>query len=232
MKKIGCARYFGNLIFDSGNAFEAIVRDNASFSPYFNISNTNNAASEKDSRSDDKGPEPNVVCVATIGQKPYALIGLERIGGIMAFDLSRPENPTFAGYFNNRNFAAAANSRLAADLGIGDILFIPESQSPNGTALVVTANAVSGTITIFSTRQTATRTREVLHARPWQAYPNPASDLLWVSQPGDYQVFNTLGQLVLQVRQTDRIDLGRLQEGTYLLRAVDGSGTQRFVVNR
>jgi len=223
---------FGNLVFDSGNAFEAIVRDHPSFSPYFNTSNTNNAATEKDSRSDDKGPEPNVVCVATIDQKPYALIGLERIGGIMAFDLSKPENPTFAGYFNNRNFAAAANSRLAGDLGIEDILFIPESQSPNGTALVVTANAVSGTVTIFTTRQTATSTREALDANPWQLYPNPANDLLWVSQPGDYQVFNALGQLMLQVRQTDRITVDRLPKGTYLLRALDGSGTRRFVVNR
>jgi hypothetical protein len=53
-----------------------------------------------------------------------------------------------------------------------------------------------------------------------------------VSQPGDYQVFNTLGQLMLQVRQTDRIAVDRLPEGTYLLRALDGSGTRRFVVNR
>jgi hypothetical protein len=92
---------------------------------------------------------------------------------------------------------------------------------------VVTANAVSGTITIFSTRQTATSTRESLDANPWQLYPNPANDLLWVSQPGDYQVFNALGQLMLQVRQTDRITVDRLPEGTYLLRALDGSGTRR-----
>ena len=43
-----------------------------------------------DSRSDDKGPEPEGVPLRRIQGRMYAFIGLERFGGIMMYDVTDP----------------------------------------------------------------------------------------------------------------------------------------------
>jgi 5'-nucleotidase len=58
----------------------------------FNASNTNNTF---DDRSDDKGPEPECVVIGKVVGKPYAFIGLERIGGVVVYDVSDPAAPSF-----------------------------------------------------------------------------------------------------------------------------------------
>ncbi|MBK8164505.1 MAG: hypothetical protein IPK64_00925 [bacterium] len=72
----------GNVVFDSGDQFEQIV---AALQPaYFNGTNTSDTGF--DSRSDDKGPEPEGVALAEIDGRWYALIGVERQGDVMPFD--------------------------------------------------------------------------------------------------------------------------------------------------
>ena len=51
----------------------------------FNASNDNNTF---DDRSDNKGPEPEGITVGEIDGRTYAFIGLERIGGIMMYDVT------------------------------------------------------------------------------------------------------------------------------------------------
>ncbi|MEM1119949.1 MAG: choice-of-anchor I family protein, partial [Bacteroidota bacterium] len=92
-------------------------------------------------RSDDKGSEPEAIEIAKMNGKTYALIGLERQSGIFIYDISNPVRPTYVNYVRNEK-----------DIAIEDIVFIPAEDSPNGQALVVTANEVSGTITIFGVR--------------------------------------------------------------------------------
>jgi hypothetical protein len=53
-----------------------------------------------------RGPEPEGVVIGKVLGKPYAFIGLERIGGVAVFDVSDPAAPIFVQYVNNRNFAA------------------------------------------------------------------------------------------------------------------------------
>ena len=65
-------------VYDSGDEFERITA--ARFPANFNATNTSNAL---DNRSDDKGPEPEDVKIARIGNSTYAFIGLERIGGVI-----------------------------------------------------------------------------------------------------------------------------------------------------
>ena len=137
----------GKLIFDSGDAFERITAE--TFPSNFNASNTNNTF---DNRSDDKGPEPEGVVVGNVFGKPYAFIGLERIGGVVVYDISNPAAPSFVQYVNNRNFTAAPDTPEALDLGPEGLLFISARDSPKGRPLLVVGNEISGTTTIFEIR--------------------------------------------------------------------------------
>lgn len=131
----------GQLVYDSGDDFERITSTN-SYSVMFNASNGSSLA-PKD-RSDDKGPEPEGITVGMIGTTPYAFIALERIGGVMVYDISNPAAPVFVNYVNNRNFATNGPDR-----GAEGLVFIPQSQSPNGQHLVIAANEVSSTLSIW-----------------------------------------------------------------------------------
>lgn len=112
-----------------------------------------------DSRSDNKGPEPEGVAVGEIDGRNYAFIGLERVGGVMVYDITDPANSEYVTYVNNRNFDVSAidqdteetnpNWQAAGDLGPEGLVFIPATQSPNNENLLAVGNEVSGTTTIF-----------------------------------------------------------------------------------
>jgi hypothetical protein len=84
--------------------------------------------------------------------RTYAFIGLERIGGLVVFDVSNPRDPEFVQYVNNRDFTADVTTPEAGDLGPEGVLFIPAHESPTWRPLVVVANEVSGTTTVFEVR--------------------------------------------------------------------------------
>lgn len=135
----------GNLVFDSGDDFERITAD--LIPSEFNSNNDDNDSF--DARSDDKGPEPEGIEIARAFSKTYAFIGLERVGGIMVYDITTPKNPRFVQYVNNRDFGVDADSADAGDLGPEGLTFIAPADSPNGEALLVVGNEVSGTTTVF-----------------------------------------------------------------------------------
>ena len=110
----------GHLVWDSGDAFEQKIAELDA--THFN-SNYDDNDSYK-TRSDDKGPEPRVIEVVKMGGSVFALIGLERMGGLFVYDISDPTNPTYMDYTNNRNFNVDADLPEAGDLGIKDIIFI------------------------------------------------------------------------------------------------------------
>lgn len=136
----------GAQVYDSGDELERIT---ASILPaYFNASNTN---FDFKNRSDDKGPEPEAVAVGRVDGVLYAFVGLERVGGIMVYDLTDPASPVFVEYVNNRDFGSGTpQADQVGDSGPEGIVFVPASQSPNNTALVIVSNEVSGTITTYS----------------------------------------------------------------------------------
>lgn len=122
---------------DSGDEIErlTLALPNAAF----NASHDNNTL---DSRSASKGPEPEGVVVARFGSKHFAFVGLERVGGVMAYDVTAPSRPRFVDYLNPRE-------GVAGDRGPEGLLFIPAEQSPNGKPLLVIGHEVSGTTTIL-----------------------------------------------------------------------------------
>lgn len=141
-----------NKVYDSGDFFERIGR--AQNKKYFN---TSNSKLKYDDRSPKKGPEPEGVETALIDGAWYAFIGLERVGGIVTYNISDVKKPRFVNYINNRNFDAKVNKKgkyinpaEAGDLGPEGIHFIDASVSPNGQNILAVANEVSGTITLYS----------------------------------------------------------------------------------
>ena len=135
----------GERVFDSGSDFEAIIANRLPDE----FGSTNDENGSFDDRSDDKGPEPEGVEFGEINDRTYAFIGLERIGGIMIYDVTDPKNSYFVDYVNNRNFAGDAEAGTAGDLGPEGLKFISSKDSPNKKDLLVVGNEVSGTTTIY-----------------------------------------------------------------------------------
>lgn len=135
----------GKLIYDSGSDFEDIT---AEMIPD-NFNSTNDENGSFDNRSDDKGPEPEALAIGKIRGRNYAFIGLERVGGIMVYDITDPFDVEFVQYLNNRDFDGDAEAGTAGDLGPEGIVFIPRSASPIHKPMLAVTNEVSGTTTLY-----------------------------------------------------------------------------------
>lgn len=124
-------------VYDSGDQFEQLTK--ALPNATFNTSHDNNTL---DDRSPAKGPEPESVTVASFGNKTYAFIGLERVGGVMVYDVTDPAAATYVTYLNTRTGSTG-------DLGPEGLTFVAADKSPNGKPLLVVANEISGTTAII-----------------------------------------------------------------------------------
>ncbi|RDU38947.1 Ig domain-containing protein [Neobacillus piezotolerans] len=127
------------LVYDSGSDFENITSQR--FPDVFNWSNDDD---EFEKRSTKKGPEPEDVKIGKIGKDVYAFVGLERIGGVMAYNISDPENAQFANYVNSREFSKA----IAGDVSPEGLEFIDANSSPTKKPLILVGNEVSGTVSV------------------------------------------------------------------------------------
>lgn len=136
----------GFLVYDSGSSFEKIT---AQLIPEdFNSNNAEN--NSFDNRSDDKGAEPQAMAIGKVKGRHYAFIGLERVGGIMVYDITDPYGVKFVRYLNNRNFLGDPEAGTAGDLGPEGIVFIPTHASPINRPLLAVTNEVSGTTTLLN----------------------------------------------------------------------------------
>jgi Choice-of-anchor I domain len=118
----------GRLVFDSGDDFEQITA--AQVPTLFNSSDT---------RSDNKGPEPEGVVLGKAFGRTYAFMGFERTGGVIVYDVSDPFHPTFVQYVNTS----------PDDISPEGLLFIKQKDSPTGKPLLVVSHEISSTTTIF-----------------------------------------------------------------------------------
>lgn len=135
----------GELVFDSGSDFEVLT--SARYGIDFNNTDDENDA---DGRSDDKGPEPEAVVIGEVAGNIYAFIGLERMGGIMVYNISNPSQAEFVQYINNRDLNVDPEEGVdAGDLAPEGFEFIAAEDSPNGKPLLAVGNEVSGTTTIY-----------------------------------------------------------------------------------
>jgi 2',3'-cyclic-nucleotide 2'-phosphodiesterase (5'-nucleotidase family) len=152
----------GSLVWDSKDQFEQITA--AKFPSSFNASSSNNTLKN---RSDDKGPEPEAIAVGRIVDSVYAFVGLERIGGIMIYNITNPRKPYYVNYINTRNFTVTPGTgtlSTVGDLGPEGIVFVPASASPNGKDLLMVSNEISGTVAIIQLNSRSTFQMQILHS--------------------------------------------------------------------
>lgn len=135
----------GTLVFDSGDQLERILAQELPLE----FNSTNDENDSFDNRSDDKGPEPEGLVVGQVGTRILLFLGLERVGGIMVFDLTEPNAPVFVDYVTTRNFQGDPKADTAGNLGPEGLVFIPGGESPNGKPLLAVAYEVSGSVALF-----------------------------------------------------------------------------------
>ena len=148
----------GQQVWDSGDAMEQFLASDSCKAgaarniPSKDFFNSNHEEGNTlDNRSDNKGPEPEGVTVGRIGEKTFAFVGLERMGGVLVYDVSQPQAPVQVDYINTREDWTTKDPSTvkSGDLGPEGLAFIPAAKSPNGKPLLMVGNEVSGTTAIF-----------------------------------------------------------------------------------
>jgi DNA-binding beta-propeller fold protein YncE len=150
----------GRLVWDSGSEIENFIASDACMAganrnipckTYFNSHHTE--GSSFDNRSDDKGPEPEGVTLGSIGNRTFAFIGLERMGGVLVYDITNPTAAFRVDYLNTREDWITEDPSLVlanvGDLGPEGLVFVPADASPNGKPLLIVGNEVSGTTSVL-----------------------------------------------------------------------------------
>ena len=132
----------GLVVFDSG---DQIARVTASV--HGNAFNNNEDENKGDTRSDDKGAEPEALTLGKVGDRLFAFVGLERMSGIMVFDITNPYDVKFQDYFYNRGLEPSAD--ISGDLAPEGMTFVPAAQSATNEALLIVGNEISGSIAVW-----------------------------------------------------------------------------------
>lgn len=138
----------GALVFDSADDYERLT---STLHP--TLFNSEGAAATFDTRSDNKGPEPEALVIGDVGGRRYAFVGMERIGGAFIHDVTNPMQPLRLGYSLSQG----------GDISPEGFAYVPPAQSPNQRALLLAAHEVSGSLGIYEV-QTCTVSSIVLSA--------------------------------------------------------------------
>lgn len=127
------------MVSDSNGEFEEIT---AKLLPeYFNCSNDDISFED---RSGKKGPEPEDIKTMIIDGKVMAFIGLERIGGVMMYDVSDPTNPIYVDYLNLRDFSDDISGSVSPE----GLCTVSAKDSPTNKPMLIIANEVSGDVNV------------------------------------------------------------------------------------
>ena len=209
------------LVFDSGDDFEMYTSQ--TFPTVFNANHENNTPK---GRSHAKGPEPEGITTALIAGRLFAFISLERIGGVMVYDITNPSSVTFVDYKNSRSTSA-----YAGDQGPEGITYIPASQSPNNKAYILVANEVSGTITTFEIDTTLLSTSDFgSEIATFNVFPNPSNKgIVYFNRKANIELFDLTGKKLLSQKDALIIDTTNFQTGIYILKTDEGL-TKKIVV--
>lgn len=210
------------LVYDSGDDFEMYTA--ANFPAIFNADHEDNTPK---GRSRAKGPEPEGVTLAQIGSETFAFISLERVGGVMVYNVTNPNAPVFVDYKNSRSTSA-----YAGDHGPEGITYIAAENSPTGMPYVLVANEISGTITIFEVDANDLSTPATPVTAPtFSLFPNPAdaNETVYFNRTATVTVYDINGKAVLTKKETQTLDGSSLPSGIYLVTTTEGI-TKRLII--
>ena len=179
------------LVFDSGSGFEEVTAEE--LAAYFNASNDKISL---DNRSGKKGPEPESVVTGTVDGRTYAFIALERIGGVMVYNVTDPAQAVFVNYINSREFDDA----IQGDVSPEGLCFVPAAQSAGGKALLLAACEVSGTLAVYTCTGNAVTPPQEEQPQPEPPQPEPPQQDVTPEEGGqhyypDYQEPQTVQEV-------------------------------------
>jgi hypothetical protein len=210
------------IVFDSGDDFERYTAVN--LPTLFNADHEDNTPK---GRSRAKGPEPEGVTIAQIATETFAFVSLERVGGVMVYNITNPNNPVFVDYKNSRSTSA-----YSGDHGPEGITYIAPENSATGLGYILVANEISGTITIYEVDEN-TLSNPDFNAEPktFVIFPNPASnsELVYFNRVADIELYDITGKLILSEKEALNINTSKLQSGIYFVKTSEGI-TKRLVV--
>jgi len=211
-----------SIVFDSGDDFERYTA--ANLPTLFNADHEDNTPK---GRSRAKGPEPEGVTIAQIATETFAFVSLERVGGVMVYNITNPNNPIFVDYKNSRS-----TSTYSGDHGPEGITYIAPANSTTGKGYVLVANEISGTITIYEVDENTLSSSD-FNAVPktFVIFPNPASNsqIVYFNRVADIELYDITGKLILSEKEALSINTSKLQAGVYLVKTSEGI-TKKLVV--
>ena len=202
------------IVFDSGDDFEKYTA--ANLPTLFNADHSDNISK---GRSRAKGPEPEGVAIAQISNQTFAFISLERVGGVMVYNITNPNNVTFVEYKNSRSTSA-----WSGDNGPEGITYIKPENSPNGTPYILVANEISGTITIFEVDRNALNNSDFIsETKTFAIFPNPSENgIVYFNRMADYELFDISGKKIYAEKEAFTINTSQLSKGIYLVKTSEG----------
>jgi hypothetical protein len=210
------------IVYDSGDDFEMYTASN--YPTLFNTDHTSSNTIKNRSRA--KGPEPEGVTTAVIGNKTFAFISLERVGGVMVYDVTDPNIVQFVDYKNSRSTSA-----YAGDNGPEGITYIAPEKSATGKGYILVANEVSGTITIFEVNMSNLGINEVTNTpKTFTLFPNPSGNgIVYFNRVADYELYDYTGKLIQSEKEALTINTASLKTGIYLVKTSEGM-VQKLIV--
>lgn len=143
----------GALAFDSGSLIEQWVAQNDAA-----LFNVNKTSTSFDTRSDDKGPEPEAVAFATIVGRDYVFVGAERQNGVFQFDitdfLTNPQGVSIVGYFNALSGTGFSGGPFVSPESM-QFLGASDPSNPTGQNLLFVGYegegaAIAGSVAVFA----------------------------------------------------------------------------------
>lgn len=204
------------IVYDSGDQFERYIAANHPM-----IFNADNESNTIKSRSRAKGPEPEGVALGTINGQTYAFITIERTGGVMVYNITDPNNPTFTDYKNSRTTSA-----FGGDNGPEGIIYIAPENTTTGKGYVVIANEISGTLSLYEVAGSPTLATGKANTEKatFNIFPNPISkgNLLYFNRAQDYELYDMSGKLIAKEKSGLTIDTSALSAGVYLVKTSEG----------
>lgn len=204
------------IVYDSGDQFERYI---SAYHPLiFNADNESNATKN---RSRAKGPEPEGVALGKINDQTYAFITLERTGGVMVYNITDPNTPTFTDYKNSRSTSA-----YGGDNGPEGIIYIAPENTTTNKGYVIIANEISGTLSIYEVATPATLgTGEIkTEQATFTIFPNPVNkgNTLYFNRKQDYELYEMSGKLIGKEKNALTISTANLSTGVYLVKTLEG----------
>ena len=215
------------IVFDSGDLLERITKEDPVYGAIFNTTDDENSFKN---RSDDKGPEPEAVIVKLIAEQWYAFIGLERIGGIAVFNVTDPSNPVFETYVNNRDTTLDIENP-EGDLAPEGVIYVAPENNATEMGLIVVANEVSSTISIYALENDTLSTEEFTTKEDTiKVYPNPVSEgNLFFSKEIGYEMYDVVGRKVASSPLANQVHIDAMSKGMYIIKFSNGT-SQKVII--